>query len=181
MDQRFSALPKSFLQQPWSLWWLQARRTARIEVRRNLFSLRAWWIYFLAFVPTGIILIHLLFETHPAFDLSDDTNILAGIVQFYYIRLGIFFGCLGIFSRLIRGEMVERSLHFYLLSPVRREVLLLSKFAAGSATALLLFVTATLANFALVYLPFCASGRDYLFDGPGIEQLEAYVLIIVLA
>jgi hypothetical protein len=51
-------------------------------------------------------------------------------------------------------------------------VLLLSKFAAGSAT---------LANFALVYLPFGAAGRDYLFNGRGIEQLEAYVLIIVLA
>jgi hypothetical protein len=44
----------------------------------------------------------------------------ASIVQLYYIRLGVFFGCLGIFSRLIRGEMIERSLHFYLLSPVRR-------------------------------------------------------------
>ena len=27
--------------------------------------------------------------------------ILAGIIQLYYLRLGIFFGCLGIFSRLI--------------------------------------------------------------------------------
>ncbi len=106
---------------------------------------------------------------------------LAGIVQLYYIRLGVFFGCLGIFSRLIRGEMIERSLHFYLLSPVRREVLLLSKFAAGSVTALLLFVTAILADFALMYLPFGAAGRDYLFNGPGLEQLEAYLLIIVLA
>ena len=64
--------------------------------------------------------------------------VLAGIVQFYYIRLGVFFGCLGIFSRLIRGEMIERSLHFYLLAPVRREILLLAKFAAGSISALLL-------------------------------------------
>lgn len=77
--------------------------------------------------------------------------------------------------------MIERSLHFYLLSPVRREVLLLSQFAAGSATALLLFVTATIADFALVYLPFGAAGRDYLVNGPGLEQLEAYILIIVLA
>ena len=108
------------MQQPWSLWWLQARRVARIELRRNLLAKRAWWIYFLAFVPTVIILIHLLKERHPAFDMAQDTTILAGIVQFYYVRLGIFFGCLGIFSRLIRGEMIERSLHFYLLSPVRR-------------------------------------------------------------
>ena len=74
-------------------------------------------------------------RSHPAFDLDDDTNVLAGIVQFYYIRLGVFFGCLGIFARLIRGEMIERSLHFYLLAPVRREVLLLAKYAAGCFSA----------------------------------------------
>ena len=169
------------MQQPWSLWWLQARRVARIEVRRNLFSKRAWWIYFLAFVPTAIILIHLLIERHLAFAIGNDTTVLAGIVQFYYVRLGIFFGCLGIFSRLIRGEMIERSLHFYLLSPVRREVLLLAKFAAGAMSALVLFGTAMVVNFALVYLGFGPAGEDYVFNGPGMGQLEAYLVIVVLA
>ena len=120
------------MQQPWSLWWLQARRVARIEIRRNLFSWKAAWIYFLAFVPTVIILIHTLFAQRMHSSMGEDTNVLAGIVQFYYLRLGMFFGCLGVFSRLIRGEMIERSLHYYLLSPVRREVLLLAKFAAGA-------------------------------------------------
>ena len=181
MQQADPGLRKDRMQQPWALWWLQAKRLTQIELRRNLFSWRASWIYFLAFIPTLIISIHSIVDPHDPTSISDDTQVFASIVQLYYIRLGVFFGCLGIFSRLIRGEMIERSLHFYLLSPVRREVLLLSKFAAGSATALLLFVTATLANFALVYLPFGAAGRDYLFNGPGIEQLEAYVLIIVLA
>jgi ABC-type transport system involved in multi-copper enzyme maturation permease subunit len=181
MQQADPGLRKSLTQQPWALWWLQAKRLTQIELRRNLFSWRASWVYFLAFIPTLIISIHSIVTPHDPTSISDDTQVLASIVQLYYIRLGVFFGCLGIFSRLIRGEMIERSLHFYLLSPVRREVLLLSKFAAGSATALLLFVTATLANFALTYLPFGAAGRDYLFNGPGIEQLEAYVLIIVLA
>jgi ABC-type transport system involved in multi-copper enzyme maturation permease subunit len=113
--------------------------------------------------------------------LSDDTNILAGIIQLYYIRLGVFFGCLGIFSRLIRGEMIERSLHFYLLSPVRREVLLLAKFAAGSITAVFLFASATVLDFAFMYLGFGAAGRDYMFNGPGMGQLGAYLAIIVLA
>ncbi|MBB5056835.1 ABC-type transport system involved in multi-copper enzyme maturation permease subunit [Granulicella aggregans] len=169
------------MQQPWALWRLQAKRLTQIELRRNLFSWRATWIYFLAFIPTLIIFIHILFNEHDASSFNDDTQVLAGIIQLYYIRLGVFFGCLGIFSRLIRGEMIERSLHFYLLSPVRREVLLLSKFAAGSAAAVLLFVTATIVDFALMYLPFGAAGRDYVFNGPGLGQLEAYVLIIVLA
>jgi ABC-type transport system involved in multi-copper enzyme maturation permease subunit len=172
---------QSLLRQPWTLYWLQARRLVRIEVRRNLFSWKASWIYFLAFVPTFIILIHLLFESHPAFALNDDTTVLAGIVQFYYIRLGVFFGCLGIFSRLIRGEMIDRSLHFYLLSPVRREVLLLAKFIAGSISALALFGTAIIADFALMYAGFGAAGQDYIFNGPGLGQLEAYLGIIVLA
>jgi ABC-type transport system involved in multi-copper enzyme maturation permease subunit len=169
------------MEQPWGLWWLQARRLIRIEVRRNLFSWKASWIYFLAFIPTLIILIHLLFESHPAFALSDDTNVLAGIVQFYYIRLGVFFGCLGIFSRLIRGEMIERSLHLYLLSPVRREILLLAKFAAGSISALVLFGSAIIADFALMYAAFGAAGQDCVFNGPGLGQLEAYLAIIILA
>ena len=181
MLERANTFKKHLMEQPWGLWWLQARRLIRIEVRRNLFSWKASWIYFLAFIPTLIILIHLLFESHPAFALSDDTNVLAGIVQFYYIRLGVFFGCLGIFSRLIRGEMIERSLHLYLLSPVRREILLLAKFAAGSISALVLFGSAIIADFALMYVAFGAAGQDYVFNGPGLGQLEAYLAIIILA
>jgi ABC-type transport system involved in multi-copper enzyme maturation permease subunit len=168
-------------QQPWGLWWLQARRLVRIEVRRNLFSWKASWIYFLAYIPTFIIFIHWLADTHIPSLMSDDSSVLANIVQLYYVRLGVFFGCLGIFSRLIRGEMIERSLHFYLLSPVRRELLLLCKFVAGSVSAVLLFGSAMIANFALMYVGFGAAGRDYIFNGPGLGQLEAYLAIIVLA
>ena len=178
---RGNALFRSLQGQPWGLWWLQGRRLVRIEVRRNLFSRRAWWIYFLAFVPTVIILIHLLVRSHPALELEDDTYVLAGIVQFYYVRLGVFFGCLGIFARLIRGEMIERSLHFYLLSPIRREVLLLAKYVAGCFSALLLFGVAILADFALIYVGFGAAGQDYVLHGPGLAQLGSYLLIVFLA
>ena len=181
MQQTTPSIQKRVMQQPWGLWWIQALRLTRIEVRRNLFSWRASWIYFLAFVPTLIILIHAAVGRRLKLSMGDDTEVLAGIVQFYYIRLGIFFGCLGIFSRLIRGEMIERSLHFYFLSPVRREVILLAKFTAGSISALLLFGSAILADFALMYASFGAAGRDYIFNGPGLGQLEAYLLITVLA
>jgi len=174
-----TALMETLRQQPWSLWWMQARCIARIEVRRNLLTWKAAWIYVLAFVPTVIIAIHAVFDRSHQL-LSDDTNVLAGIVQFYYIRLGIFFGCLGIFSRLIRGEMIERSLHFYLLAPVRREVLLLAKFAAGVYGAVLLFGSAIIFNFAFMYASYGADGQDYMFNGPGLAQLEAYLVVVVL-
>ena len=181
MRPTIANLRNDFTQQPWGLWWVQTWRLTRMEVRRNLFSWRASWIYFLAFIPALIILTHLLMDSHPPSSMSEDTRILAGIVQFYYIRLAVFFGCLGIFSRLIRGEMIERSLHFYLLSPVRRELLLLGKFAAGSISALLLFGAAITANFVLIYVGFGAAGRDYVFHGPGLGQWESYLAIIVLA
>lgn len=181
MSPSIATIRKSIAQQPWGLWWVQAQRLTRMEVRRNLRSWRATWIYVLAFIPTLIIFMRLLFARHMRFDMSEDSSVLAGIIQFYYIRLGVFFGCLGIFSRLIRGEMIERSLHFYLLSPVRREILLLSKFVAGSISAIVLFGSAIIADFTLMYLPYGASGRDYVFNGPGLGQLQAYLGIIVLA
>ena len=166
--------------QPWKLGWTQSQRLIQVEVRRNLFARRAAWIYFLAFIPTLIILVHLFVDRHRQNGIEQDTKVLAVIMQLYYVRLGVFFGCLGIFSRLIRGEMMERSLHFYLLSPVRREILLLSKFAAGSISALLLFVSATLANFLLIYVGYGAAGRDYVLNGPGLGQLGSYLLIVTL-
>jgi len=175
------SLTASLRRQPWGLWWIQARRLTQIEVKRNLFSWRATWIYFLAYIPALIILVHLVFNQHDLSSMEEDTNVLAGIMQFYYIRLGIFFGCLGIFSRLIRGEMIERSLHFYLLAPIRREILLLAKFAAGSISAVLLFGSAILIDFVLMYAGYGATGRDYVFNGPGFGQLEAYLTIALLA
>jgi ABC-type transport system involved in multi-copper enzyme maturation permease subunit len=178
-QQSFKHAIAMLRQQPWSLWWIQARRMTRIEIRRNLFTRRAWWIYFLAFIPAVIILGHLLWDSREG--ISDDTMVLAGVVQLYYVRLAIFFGCLGIFSRLIRGEMIERSLHYYLLSPVRREVILLSKFFAGAVTSVVLFGAAVIADFVLMYAAYGAAGRDFMLHEPGLGQLEAYLLIVVLA
>jgi hypothetical protein len=176
-----SSSTKKFLDQPWRLWFTQLRAMVRLENGRNLFSWRGAWVYFLAFAPTFIIFIHTVASRNRNDSMSQDTNILAGIFQFYYLRLGIFFGTLGIFTRLIRGEMIERSLHYYLLAPVRREILLLGKFIAGSVRSLLLFETAVLASFVLMYMRYGEAGRQYIFDGPGLSQLLAYMLITALA
>lgn len=172
---------KSLLDQPWRLWFTQLRAMVRIENSRNLFTWRGAWVYFLAFAPTFIIFIHTIASGRRGDTIERDTKVLAGIFQFYYLRLGIFFGTLGIFARLIRGEMVERSLHYYLLSPVRREVLLLGKFIAGAVRSLFLFESAVFISFALIYARFGEGGRQYVLDGPGLSQLFAYLLVTALA
>ena len=163
---------------PRSLWSRQLRSIVALESRRNLFTWRSWWIYFLAFAPTAIVMLHALLDRGR---LDEDTLIMAGIFQFYYVRLAIFFGCLGIFTRLIRGEMVERSLHYYLLSPVRREVMLLGKFVAGAIRAILLFGTSVFLTFVFIYVADGAAGKAFVFDGPGGGHLEAYLTITTVA
>ena len=173
-------LKNSVLRQPWRLWFTQIRSIVALETRRNLFSWRSWWVYFLAFAPTAIIMLHGLFDRGRG-RMDEDTMVMAAIFQFYYLRLGIFFGAVGIFTRLIRGEMVERSLHYYLLAPVRREVLLVGKFLAGTIRAVTLFGGAVLVCFLGMYLPYGSAGQQFIFDGPGKAQLYAYLGITILA
>ena len=86
-------------------------------------------------------------------NFEDDRRVYATMFQFFYLRLGIFFGCLGIFINLFRGEMLDRSLHFWFLAPVRREVLLLGKYLAGLIAASLIFGTGALLSFLAMVLP----------------------------
>ena len=93
----------------------------RLELGKNLRSWRGLWLFLLALLPVLPIGLHSLARHAPAQRQSPPATrtpaILAGIFQLYYLRLGIFFGCLGLFMRLFRGEMMERSLHHYLLLP----------------------------------------------------------------
>jgi hypothetical protein len=78
-------------------------------------------------------------NVHRLLDFEEDRMIFAGIFQYFYLRLAIFFGCLGIFMYLFRGEMSNRTLHFWFLAPARREVLLAGKYAAGLIASAVIF------------------------------------------
>jgi len=170
-------------EQPWRLFASQISVLVRNELRRNLLTRRRIWIYLLALLPVLMILAHLIFDRHstdPA-QIENDTQVLAGIVQLYYLRLGIFFACMAIFTWLFRGEMVERTLHYQFLVPVKREVLVVGKFLAGALIAIALFEVAVLTCFYLMYSRFGPAGRSYIFEGPGLAQLGAYLLVTALA
>jgi ABC-type transport system involved in multi-copper enzyme maturation permease subunit len=170
-------------EQPWRLYASQISVLVRNELRRNLFTRRRIWIYLLALIPVLLILTHDIFDrSHMNPDqIEEDTQVLAGIIQFYYFRLGIFFACMAIFTWLFRGEMVERTLHYQFLVPVKREVLVVGKFLAGATIAIALFEAAIMACFALMYTRFGAAGKSYVFDGPGLGQLGSYLLATALA
>ena len=179
---------KTFKEQPWRLYGSQISVLVRNEVRRNLFTRRRIWVYLLALIPVLFLGAHDIFHPvtaancpSPCMDLAEDTQVLAGIIQLYYFRLGIFFACMGIFTWLFRGEMVQRTLHYQFLAPVRKEVLVVGKFLAGAIISIVLFETAVLACFCLIYARFGSEGRSYVFDGQGLGQLGSYLLVTALA
>jgi ABC-type transport system involved in multi-copper enzyme maturation permease subunit len=106
--------------------------------------------------------------------------VYAVFFQTYWLRLAIFFSCLMMFSQLFRGEMMEKTLHFYLLSPVRREVIAAGKYLAGVIAAALIFGACTVATNVLIYVN-RPGWTTFFSEGDGLNQLTRYVLAVVLA
>ena len=91
--------------------------------------------------------------TDHVLNLEQDRMIFAGIFQFFYLRLAIFFGCLGMFMYLFSGEMSNRTLHYWFLAPARRDVLLAGKYAAGLIASTAIFGGGALLAFAAMIWP----------------------------
>src|SRR6266566_4288879 len=164
-----------------SLWLRQIGAIMRLDLKKNFFSKRSLLVYLLAAMPIGLLV--LVEIVNP---LGRTSNQLFSIYSIFYnsmiLRTVIFFGCAWIFMNLFRGEIVDRSLHYYFLSAVRREVLLAAKYLSGLVTAIILFTTVTVVSMLLLFFPhfFSASTRFFL-DGAGMGQMLTYIVITVLA
>src|SRR5690242_19248135 len=115
-------------------------------------------------------------DTIPQYSL-----VFAGVFQFFYLRLAIFFGCVGVFTNLFRGEMLDKSLHFYLLTPIRREILAVGKYLAGLIATILIFGISTLLQLVALSLHFDGSEiSGYLASG-GWGQIASYLGVTAAA
>ena len=167
-----------------SLWMRQIAAIMRLELKKNFFGKRSFLIYLLALMPIGLLLLVAVVQPSDKdwTDFASLPKIFSVIFNGMILRTVIFFGCAWIFMNLFRGEIVDRSLHYYFLSSVRREVLVAGKYISGLVTSLILFGAVTIASMLLLFFPhfFSASAR-FFFDGAGLSQLFTYVLITVLA
>ena len=119
---------------------------------------------------------------HNGYNLAEDSIVFAGVFQFFYLRLAIFFGCLGIFMNLFRGEILDKSLHFYFLAPMRREVLMVGKFLAGLLATCIIFVTSELLQIIVFTGQFSPNARElYLYHNHGLAHAAAYLGVTALA
>jgi ABC-type transport system involved in multi-copper enzyme maturation permease subunit len=174
----------SFRKLPWALWRAQIVAVVRLELKKTLFARRGLWIYFLAFAPVLLYAAHSLsmIRTGRRGNFGEDTHIFAAVFQFFYLRLAIFFGCVGIFMNLFRGEVVDKSLHYYFLAPVRREVLLIGKYLSGLLAAAVIFCSSTLIQLVASYWYFSSNLiQDYLSHGNGLGHVVAYLGVTLLA
>lgn len=115
------------------------------------------------------------------FDFNRDRVVFATIFQVYYLRLAIFFGCLGIFMNLFRGEMMDKTLHFWFLTPSRREVLLAGKYLAGILTVVFIFTFGAVLSFAIMLWPHNTALITAYWQSHGLSHLLSYASAAVLA
>lgn len=191
---------------PWAQWLRQVGAIMRLEVKKNFLSRRSFLIYLLALMPVVLLALLAIFGTTETnttrvldahgnivseqvttspgpFAGSDDANIVFAVIYGGLIlRTVVFFGCAWIFMNLFRGEVVDRSLHYYFLSPVKREVLVAGKYLSGLLTAAILFSATTILCLFFLYCGVGASAASqFLFNGPGLSQAFTYEGITLLA
>ncbi len=115
-------------------------------------------------------------------DVAEDQTIFAGIFQFFYMRLAIFFGCMFVFMNLFRGEVLDRSLHYYFLAPIRRDILVIGKYLAGLVATVIIFGISTIAQWVVFTMHFdTQSATEYLSQNGGFYHLWAYLGVTTLA
>jgi len=166
---------------PWGRWWRQVLAIMRLDLRKGF--RRSYGLLLLALAPVFILFLRMVIPeaVNDPGDVAGATDFFAGIFQTFIVRIVIFLACVAIFGNLIRRELLDRSLHYYFLSPVRREVLVVAKFLTGLLVAFVLFGLTTVVSFFLTYVPHESTAvQNFMFQGPGLGHLGAYLLVTFL-
>jgi len=163
-----------------NLWIRQALTVMKVELKRYILGRRWIGVYLAAYAPVALLLFAAIQMSRRSISISDLSEAYAFFYQTFMLRLAIFFSCALVFSQLFRGEILEKTLHFYMLAPVRREVIAAGKFLAGAVAMSLIFATSTILTNLLIYAP-ASSGSNFFLEGDGIAYLLRYVFVTVLA
>jgi hypothetical protein len=168
----------------WSLWTRQALAIMRLEIRKNFLSRRAFLLYLIAGLPLVMLSLLALFppDTDEMRNLNQFSQVYAAIYGGLILRTLVFFGCAWVFMNLFRGEVVDRSLHYYFLAPVRREVLLVGKYLSGLIATVVLFSITTVGSILILYFGlFPSESARFFSGGAGAAHLLAYLGVTILA
>lgn len=154
----------------------------RLEMGKNLLGRRALGMYFLAFAPVPFAL---LWAAWPGAreGLGGPTSTAPLFANAFtaYIHFSLYMSALLLFMSLFRSEIMEKSLHYYLLTPVRREVLVVGKYVSALVTIIFTFSVSTTVLYLLSILPWgLGEMSQYLMRGSGLSNLIGYLSIVAL-
>jgi ABC-type transport system involved in multi-copper enzyme maturation permease subunit len=168
----------------WDLWTRQTLAIMRLEIRKNFLSRRALLLYLIAVAPLVLLTVLALIppDTDEMENFNQFSQVYAAIYGGLILRTLVFFGCAWVFMNLFRGEVVDRSLHYYFLSPVRREVLVVGKYLSGLIATITLFSITTIGSMSVLYFGiFPSESQEYFFGGAGAGQMLTYLGVTILA
>jgi ABC-type transport system involved in multi-copper enzyme maturation permease subunit len=163
----------------WGLWIRQTLTVIKMELKRYVLARRWLGVYLFAFAPVLLLMVAAILTPRVPRLLSI-TTAYAVFFQTFMLRLSIFFSCAMVFSHIFRGEVLEKTLHFYLLAPVRREVLMLGKYLAGVVAMSLIFGVSTILTNFFIYVPH-PQWKTFFLEGDGFSNLTSYVVVTVMA
>jgi hypothetical protein len=165
-------------------WRGQLRAVVGLEWRKGFAGTRSGWILLLAALPVMLAVGHSLAMWRRGewmHTLAGDSRTFAGLFQLAYLRFSIYLGCAIIFANLFRGDMLDRTLHYYLLAPLRREALTCAKFLAGLSVLVPLFLASVAACYLSLMAHFGPRFQEFLLQGEGLAHLGRYLAVTALA
>jgi len=167
---------------PWGLWWTQVLAILRLELKKNFARKRAIPVVLLAASPLLLFATHAIGYARGWYRCSghEDLTVFARVFQLFVLRLAIFFSAVAVFMNLFRGEVIQKSLHYYFLAPVRREVLVVGKYLSALLATCVLFGLSTALSY-LVLLSHLSLTASRALAGPALAELPAYLGVTVLA
>ncbi len=165
----------------WNLVLRQLTGVLRLELRRNLLSRRSFIMFFLAGAPLVLFFLWDLLSI-PQQNFSGPTEVTPLFAAAFegYLRTSVFLSTLIVFMSLFRAEILERSLHYYFLTPVRREVLTAGKYLAALLSTGIVFAAGTAVLFFLTFIPWGLGEFGRYLQGPGLGNLLGYLGVALL-
>jgi len=156
----------------------------RLEFKRCWRGRRFAGVFALAIAPLGILALPAAyFFSMPRMGVQVPGALPIGYTQFFqvfWLHLAIFFSCATVFSQLFRSEVQEKTLHYYFMAPIRREMVVVAKYLAGLSLVGTLFLTTSIATYYLYFSP-TRGGRNWAFSRIGTQHLFNYLSVVVLA
>jgi hypothetical protein len=157
-----------------------------LEIRKRFLGKRAIPVYLLTLIPlllfSARVAAFWVWPDKQSHNIPQDRVTYALLYRALVLRFVVYFGCVAVFVPLFRGDILDRSLHYFFLAPLKRQTLTVAKYLSGLLAALVLFNAVTFATWNLLYLAHGYSTlAEQLFSSQGVFELGSYLLVTSLA